>query len=106
MSSEERGGATSGLWLWENVTGPEVVLTVVLGVTQRPGLIQVEVRVAADAGSGEVGVRQEAALAVKRRAVAVETRCKEDHDVGLLPLELHLRVRHLLQHTARGGEIN
>lgn len=62
----------------------------VVGVAQSPGLVQVKVCVAADAGPGEVGVGQEAALAIKWRAVAMETRRKEDHDVGLLSLVLHL----------------
>lgn len=38
-------------------------------------------RVSADAVAGEVSVSQEAALAVKRRAVAVETLRKGQHDV-------------------------
>lgn len=71
-------------------------LTVVVGVAERPGLVRVKVRVSSDAGAGEVGVSQETALAVERRAVTMETRGEEDHDVGLLPLVLDLRVRHLL----------
>lgn len=67
-----------------------------VGVAERPGLVRVKVRVSSDAGAGEVGVSQETALAVERRAVAMETRGEEDHDVGLLPLVLDLRVRHLL----------
>lgn len=67
-----------------------MVLTMVVGVAQRPGLVQVKVCVTTDAGPREVGVSQEAALAIKRRTVAVETRCEEDHDVSLLPLVLHL----------------
>lgn len=38
-------------------------------------------RVSSDALSGEVGMSQEAALAVERRAVAVETICEGEHDV-------------------------
>lgn len=38
-------------------------------------------RVSPNAVSGEVGVSQEAALAVKRRAVSMETLCKGQHDV-------------------------
>jgi len=68
----------------------------VVGVAQRPRLVRVEVGVAPDAGAGEVGVRQETALPVERRAVAMETRGEEDHDVRLLPVILDLRVRDLL----------
>jgi len=39
------------------------------------------VRVSADAVAGEVRVSQEAALAVERRAVAVETLREREHDV-------------------------
>lgn len=49
------------------------VPTIMVGVAQRPGFVRVEVRVAPNARPGKVGVRQEAALAVKGRAVAVET---------------------------------
>ena len=67
-----------------------------VGVAERPGLVRVKVRVSTDAGAGEVGVSQETSLTVERRAVTMETRGEEDHDVGLLPLILDLRVRHLL----------
>lgn len=70
-----------------------------VGVAQRPGLIGVKVCVSADASAGEVGVGQETPLSVERRAVAMETRGEEDHDVSLLALVLDLRVRHLLNGT-------
>ncbi|KAG7271946.1 hypothetical protein CRUP_007717 [Coryphaenoides rupestris] len=49
-------------------------------VPDRPRLGRVEVGVAPDAVAGEVGVRQEAALAVKGAAVAMETLGEEEHD--------------------------
>lgn len=61
-----------------------------VGVAQRPGLIRVKVCVSSDAGAGEVGVGQESSLSIKRRAVTMETRGKEDHDVRLLTLVLDL----------------
>lgn len=65
-------------------------LTVVVGVAERPRLVRVKVCVSTDAGAGEVGVGEETPLSVERRAVAMETRGEEDHDVGLLPLVLDL----------------
>ena len=59
-------------------------------------------RVPADARAGEVSVGQEPPLSVKWRAVAMETRGKEDHDVGLLALVLDLRVGHFLCGTEHG----
>jgi len=41
------------------------------------------VGVPAHSRSGEVGVREEAPLPIKRRAVTMETRGEEDHNVGL-----------------------
>ena len=53
-------------------------------------------RVPADAVAGEVGVRQEAPLAVEGRAVAVETLGEGEHDVGeLVHLVADLAVRDL-----------
>lgn len=49
-----------------------------------PGLSEVKVRVSPDAVSREVSMSQEAALAVERCAVAVETLRKGQHDVGEL----------------------
>lgn len=46
--------------------------------------------VTTDARAGEVGMGQEASLAIERRAVAVEPRGEEDHDVGLLAQGLDL----------------
>lgn len=56
-------------------------LTPLVHVPGGPRLGQVKVRVAPDAVSGEVGVSQEAALAVERRAVAVEALGEGQHDV-------------------------
>lgn len=61
-----------------------------VGVAQCPGLVRVKVCVSSDAGAGEVGVGQETPLSVKRRAVTMETRGEEDHDVSLLTLVLDL----------------
>lgn len=60
-------------------------------------------RVPSDSGAREIGVGQEASFTVKGRAVAMETRGEEDHDVGLLPLALDLRVRDLLKGERRDG---
>ena len=84
-------------------------LTIVVGVPQRPRLVRVKVRVPADAGAREVGVGQEAALAVEGRAVAVETRGEDDGDVHVLLCALQLTVghgleaqrRHVLPHVER-----
>ena len=67
-----------------------------VGVAQRPRLVRVKVCVSSDAGAREVRVGQETPLTIKRRAVTMETRGKEDHDVSLLPLAFDFRVRHLL----------
>lgn len=71
-----------------------------VGVAERPRLVRIEVCVSTNAGAGEVGVCEEAALAVERRAVAVKTRGEKNHDISFLPLVLDLRVRHLLEATA------
>lgn len=71
-----------------------------VGVAESPRLVRIEVCVSANAGAREVGVCEEAALAVKRRAVTVKTGGKKDHDISFLPLVLDLRVRHLLEATA------
>ena len=44
--------------------------------------------VPSNVGAWEVGMGQEAALAIERRAVTVEALSKEDHDVGLLLVAL------------------
>lgn len=59
-------------------------LTPLVGVPGGPGLSEVKVSVSSDAVSREVSVSQEAALAVKRCAVAVETIREREHDVGEL----------------------
>lgn len=71
--------------------------TVMVGVAERPRLIRVKVRVAPDARPGEVGMRQEAALAVEGGAVAVETRGEDDGDVHVLLGPLQLAVGHRLE---------
>lgn len=53
-------------------------------VPDGPRLIRIKVCVPAHSGSREVGVSQEATLAVEGRAVPVKTRGEEDHDVRLL----------------------
>lgn len=65
-------------------------LTIVVGVAQRPGLVRVKVCVSSDASAGEVGVGQETPLSVEGRAVTMETRGEEDHDVSFLTLVLDL----------------
>lgn len=65
-------------------------LTVVVGVAQRPGLVGVKVCVPSDSGAREVGVGQETPFSVKWRAVTMETRGEEDHDVSLLTLVFDL----------------
>ena len=76
-------------------------LTIVVGVPQRPRLVRVKVRVPADAGAREVGVGQEAALAVEGRAVAVETRGEDDGDVHVAPAALQGAVGHGLEAQRR-----
>lgn len=56
-------------------------LTTLVDVAGGPGLSKVKVGVSADAVSREVRVSQEAALAIERRAVAVEAVSKGQHDV-------------------------
>lgn len=56
-------------------------LTPLVDAPGGPGLSEVKVRVSPDAVSREVSVSQEAALAVERCAVAVETLRKGQHDV-------------------------
>lgn len=66
---------------------PQQRLTVQVLVSNRPWLGCVEVGVSTDAVARKVGVCQEAPLTIEGAAVAVETLCEEDHDVGEL---LHL----------------
>lgn len=61
-----------------------------VGVSQSPRLVRVEVGVSSNAGAREVGVGQESPLAVKWRAVTMETRGEEDDDVGVFPVALHV----------------
>lgn len=72
-----------------------------VGVSQRPRLVWVKVRVASDSRPWEVGVSQEATLAVEGRAVAVETRSKDDGDVHVLLGPLQLAVGHGLKAQRR-----
>lgn len=62
----------------------EDVIPVQVLVPDSPGLRGVKVGVPSDVGAREVGVGQEATLAIEGRAVAMEALGKEDHDVGLL----------------------
>lgn len=71
-------------------------LTITAGVSQCPGLIWVKVCISSDTCAREVCVGQESPLTIKRRAVTMETRGKEDHDVSLFPFLLDLWVRNLL----------
>lgn len=57
------------------------IVTPLVHVPSGPRLSEVKVCVSTDAVSREVSVSQEAALAVKRCAVAVETLCEGEHDV-------------------------
>lgn len=77
------------------------VLTVMVRVAQRPRLVRVKVRVAPDARPWEVGVCQEAALAVEGGAVAVETRGEDDGDVHVFLGSLQLAVGHRLEAQRR-----
>lgn len=78
-----------------------------VGVAQGPGFIGIEVGVAPYARPGEVGVGQEASLSIKRRAVTVETRSKDDGDVhvplatlqGAVGNRLEVEWRHALPHV-------
>lgn len=56
-------------------------LTTLVDVAGGPGLGEVKVRVTTNAVSREVRVSQEAALAIERRAVAMEAISKGQHDV-------------------------
>lgn len=63
-------------------------LTIQILIPDSPGLGRVKVGVPSNVGAWEVGMGQEAALAIKRRAVTMEALSKEDHDVGLLLVAL------------------
>jgi len=76
-------------------------LTVMVGVAQCPRFVRVKVCVAPYSRPWEVGVGQEAAFAVKRRAVAVETRSEDDGDVHVLLGALQLAVGHRLEAQRR-----
>lgn len=65
----------------ENKLDAPLFLTSLVDGPSGPGLREVKVRVSPDAVSGEVSVRQEAALAIKRCAVAMETLREGEHDV-------------------------
>lgn len=73
-----------------------ISLTPLVCVPSGPGLSEVKVRVSPDAMSGEVGVSQEAALAIERRAVTMETLREREHDVcELVNLVFDLAVGNL-----------
>ena len=79
-------------------------LTSLVDVASRPGFGVVEVRVAPYPVPGEVRVSQEAALAVERRAVAVETLGEGEHDVSVLvDLVPDVAVRDLSEAERDGG---
>lgn len=85
-------------------------LTIQILIPDSPGLGRVKVGVPSDVGAWEVGMGQEATLAIERRAVTVETLSKEDHDIGLLLVALtdvgigylsEVQRRGTLPHTER-----
>lgn len=81
-------------------------LTIMVGIAKRPWLIRIKVRVSSDAGAREVSVGQKTPLSIKWRAITVETRGEEDHDVRLFSLILDLRVWHLLSESKQGINIS
>lgn len=68
-------------WIVNILPSPLLPRTPLVGGPSGPGLGEVKVRVSPDAVAREVGVSQEAALAIERRAVAMETLGKGQHDV-------------------------
>lgn len=83
-----------------------------VGVPQGPRLVRVKVCVPSDAGAREVGVGEEASLAVEGRAVAVKTWSEDDGDVHVTPARLQGAVwngleaegRHALPHVKRPAD--
>lgn len=63
-------------------------LTIQILIPDSPGLGRVKVGVASNVGAWEVGVRKEATLAIKGRAVTMEALSEEDHDVSLFLMAL------------------
>lgn len=63
-------------------------LTIHILIPDSPGLGRVKVGIPSDVGAREIGMGQEATLAIERRAVTMETLSEEDHDVCLLLMAL------------------
>ena len=72
-----------------------------VGVAQSPRFIRVKVCVASYSRPWEVGVGQKATLAVKGRAVAMETGSEDDGDVHVFLGPLHLAVGNGLEAQRR-----
>lgn len=72
-----------------------------VGVAKGPGLIRVKVGVPSNARAWEVGMRQEAPLAIKGWAVAMETWGEDDGDVHLPFAGLQRAVRHRFEAQRR-----
>lgn len=73
------------------------ILTIVVGVAQRPRLVWVKVCVASYSRPWKVGMGQEAPLAIEGWAVSVETWSKDDGDVHVFLAPLQLAVGHSLK---------
>lgn len=78
-------------------------LTIMVGVAQRPGFIGVKMRIAPYPRSREVRVSQEASFPIKRRAVPMETRCKDNGDVHVTLTALQRAVRYSLEVQRRNA---
>lgn len=63
-------------------------LTIQILIPDSPGLSRVKVGVPSNVGAWEIGMCQEATLAIERCAVTMEALSEEDHDVGLLLMAL------------------
>lgn len=81
------------IWCKWNSTLP----TVMVGVSQRPRFIRVKVRVTSYSRPRKVSMGKKASLSVKRGAVAMETRSKDDGDVHVFLGPLQLAVGHGLE---------
>lgn len=76
-------------------------LTIQILIFDSPGLGRVKVGVASDVGAWEVGVCEEATLAIEGCAVAMETLSKHDHDVGMLMAILDVGIGYLSETQRR-----
>lgn len=80
------------------------LLTIQILIPDSPGLSRVKVGVPSDVGAGEIGMGQEATLAIKRCAVTMETLSEEDHDVCLLLMALaDIGIGHLSESKRCGA---